>query len=325
MKTYQLTPARWISGGLLLVVFVVLALWPTMNQGSYTVTLFTDMMRYAILTVAWMIFSGPTNYMSLAVAAFYGVGFYIAAVANGPLPFAVTIIIAGVASYIVAFLVGALTLRLRGVYFCIFTFALTLLVSNVVLEVERLVTGTRGRFVATETSEAAYYAMFIVAVFTLAMAAMIRRSRYGLALQSIGEYEEAAAHSGINIVWTKVLVFAASAIPMGMAGAIIATQRAYIDPGIAFSLQSSFLPVLMALFGGMMNLLGPVIGAAVFTYIQELLLTRFPDLYMLIFGAVLILAIVFMPNGIIGLALQAWGKIRGGRRAATEGGPSAPA
>lgn len=308
----------------MLAIFVLLALLPTINQG-YTVTLFTDILRYAILTVAWMIFAGPTNYMSLATAAFYGVGFYIAAVANDPLPFALTIIIAGVASGFVALLVGALTLRLRGVYFCIFTFALTLLVSNVVLEVERLVTGTRGRFVAVETTEAAYYGMFIVAVFTLLMAVLIRRSRYGLALQSIGEYEEAASHSGINVVRTKVLIFAMSSIPMGMAGAIIATQRTYIDPGIAFSLQSSFLPVLMALFGGMANLVGPVIGAAIFTYIQELLLTEFPDLYMLIFGAVLILAIVFMPNGVVGLAMQAWNKIKGVRRAAVEGGPSAPA
>ena len=169
----------------------------------------TDILRYAILTVAWMIFSGPTNYMSLATAAFYGVGFYIAAVLNGPLPFAADIIVAGAVSFVVALLVGALTLRLKGVYFCIFTFALTLLVNNVVLEVERLVTGTRGRFVETETVHAAYYAMFIVAIVTIVVAAMIRRSRYGLALQSIGEYEEAAAHSGINVVRTKVLVFAA--------------------------------------------------------------------------------------------------------------------
>ena len=91
---------------------------------------------------------------------------------------------------------------------------------------------------------------------------------------------------------------------MGMAGAIIATRRTYIDPGIAFNLNTSFLPVLMAMFGGMGNLVGPVIGAAVFTYVGELLLTTFPDLFMLIFGVVLILAIVFMPNGILGLAQQ---------------------
>jgi branched-chain amino acid transport system permease protein len=147
------------------------------------------------------------------------------------------------------------------------------------------------------------------------IAIVIRRSRYGLALQSIGEHEEAAAHSGINIVRTKVLVFAVSSITMGMAGAIIATRRTYIDPGIAFNLNTSFLPVLMALFGGMTNLVGPVIGAAVFTLIGDELLTTFPDLYMLLFGAVLILAMLFMPNGIVGLLQTIWGKIRGGRRA----------
>ena len=102
---------------------------------------------------------------------------------------------------------------------------------------------------------------------------------------------------------------------MGMAGAIIATRRTYIDPYIAFNLNTSFLPVLMAMFGGMGNLVGPVLGAAVFTYIGELLLTRFPDLYMLIFGVVLIVAIMFMPNGILGLAQDIWRKMRGGRRA----------
>lgn len=314
MDTFALTKSRIASLAVLLVVFVVLGLLPTMTEG-YLVTLITDIMRYAVLTVAWVIFSGPTGYMSLATAAFYGLGFYIAAVFNGPLPFAVVIIISGVASFIIALLIGALTLRLRGVYFTIFTFAVVLLVNNVVLEVERLVTGTRGRFVETETTQAAFYAMFVVALATLLTAVLIRRSRYGLALQSIGEYEEAAAHSGINVVWTKVLVFATSSIFMGMAGSIIATRRTYIDPGIAFNMTTSFLPVLMAMFGGMGNLVGPVIGAAVFTYVGEALLTRFPDLYMLIFGVVLILAIVFMPAGILGLGQQLWRRMKGGRRA----------
>jgi branched-chain amino acid transport system permease protein len=314
MKTTTFTKNNIFAVAVPLVAFVVLGLVPTMTQG-YAVTLLTDIMRYAILTVGWLIFSGPTGYMSLATAAFYGIGFYAAAVFNGPVPFAVAIIIAGAAAYVVALLVGALTLRLRGVYFCIFTFALTLLVSKVVSEVERIVTQTRGRFVETETTNAAFYAMFAVAVLTITIALAIRRSRYGLALQSIGEHEEAAAHSGINVVRTKVLIFGASAITMGMAGAIIATRRTYIDPGIAFNLNTSFLPVLMALFGGMGNLVGPVIGAAVFTLVGDALLTSFPDLYMLLFGVVLILAMLFMPNGIVGLLQMVWGKIRGGRRA----------
>jgi len=166
------------------------------------------------------------------------------------------------------------------------------------------------------------------------VALLLRRSRYGLALQSIGEYEEAAAHSGINVVRTKVLTFALSAVFMGMAGAIIATRRSYIDPYIAFDLNNSFLPVLMAMFGGMGNLVGPLIGAGIFTYLQDLLISRFPDLFMLIFGAILILAILFMPNGILGVAQDVWKRIRGGgggkqpaapTEGDTEGGRRAPA
>lgn len=314
MKTTTFSKTRIVSLAVLVVIFVVLALLPTITEG-YWITRVSDYMRYAILTVAWVIFSGPSGYMSLATAAFYGLGFYIAAVANGPVPFAGVIIIAGIVSFVVALGIGALTLRLRGVYFTMFTFAVVLLINNVVLEVERLVTGTRGRFVQTETQAVAYYAMFAVVVITLVSAYMIRRSRHGLALQSIGEYEEAAAHSGINVVRTKVIIFATSTVFMAMAGAIIATRRTYIDPGIAFGMNTSFLPVLMAMFGGMGNLIGPVIGAVVFTELGDQLLTKFPDLYMLIFGLVLILSITFMPNGILGLGQQVWRRMRGGRRA----------
>jgi branched-chain amino acid transport system permease protein len=298
--------------------------------GSYWITRLSEYMRYAILTIGWVLFSGPTGYMSLATAAFYGLGFYMAAILNGPLPFAAVIVISGILAFIVAAAIGALTLRLKGVYFCIFTFAVVLLINNVVLEVERLVTSTRGRFVETESVSTAFYAMLIVLVLTIASAMYIRRSRYGLALQSIGEHEEAAAHSGINVVRTKVLLFAASAIFMGMAGAIMATRRSYIDPGIAFSMETSFLPVLMAMFGGMGNLVGPVLGAVGFTALKDWLITAYPDLFMLIFGVVLIVAIVFMPNGILGVAQQAWRFIRKRRAGPGEthdgkGGRRAPA
>jgi branched-chain amino acid transport system permease protein len=316
---------------IMVVIFIILALLPTLIPGSYWITRISEYMRYAILTIGWVLFSGPTGYMSLATAAFYGLGFYTAAILNGPLPFAAVIIIAGILAFGLAAAIGALTLRLRGVYFCIFTFAVVLLINNVVLEVERLVTQTRGRFVETESVSTAFYAMLIVFAVTVVAAMYIRRSRYGLALQSIGEHEEAAAHSGINVVRTKVLMFAASAIFMGMAGAIMATRRSYVDPGIAFSMETSFLPVLMAMFGGMGNLIGPVLGAVGFTALKDYLITAYPELFMLIFGVVLIVAIVFMPNGILGVAQQAWRYVRKKRRAGPgktpteKGGRRAPA
>lgn len=314
MNTRGFTTSRIVILAVALVALVFLALMPQWYRGYY-ITLLVDVLKFVVLTVAWVMFSGPSGYMSLAIAAFYGLGFYIAAIFSGDIPFFLIIIVAGVVAFFGAGLVGALTLRLRGVYFAIFTFGLVELARNVVLEVERAVTGTRGRFVQTVPTTTVFYAILMLTVLTLLVAFLLKRSRYGLALQSIGQYEEAAAHSGIDVVRIKVLTFALSASFMGMAGSIIATRRTYIDPGIAFDLNHSFLPVLMAMFGGMSNLVGPVIGAAVFTYIGEILLTRFPDLYMLIFGIVLVIAILFMPNGIIGVAQQAWSKIRGGHRA----------
>jgi branched-chain amino acid transport system permease protein len=318
METHRPTLKTYLTLAVLAVILVVLVILPLpqIAGGKYVVTLFVDIMKFVVLTVAWVIFSAPTGYMSLGTAAFYGTGFYVAALLSGTVPFPAIILLAGAFSFVLALAVGALTLRLRGVYFAIFTFGTVELVRLVVMEVERAISKTRGRFVVTEKTETVYWAMLAVVVLTLLTAVLIRRSRHGLALRSIGEYEEAAAHSGINVTRSKVIAFAVSAIFMGMAGAIIATRRTYVDPGIAFNLSHSFLPVLMALFGGMAFLAGPVIGAIIFTYLGETLLTEFPELYMLIFGLVLIAAILFLPNGVLGLVQQLWRRIRkGGTRA----------
>jgi branched-chain amino acid transport system permease protein len=304
-KLPRLTPTKYVSLAVMAVLFVFLAVLPLWYEG-YKLTLLSEIMKFVILTVAWVMFSAPSGYMSLATAAFYGLGFYVAAVFSGQIPFLVIIITAGVVGFVVALLVGALTLRLRGVYFCIFTFGLVLLVDQVVREVERVVSGTRGRMVHTQPAEVVYWAILGVCILTLVVAWLVKRSRHGLALASVGQHEEAAAHSGINVVRTKVFVFALSAVFMAMAGAVIGTRTGYVDPGMAFSLNQSFLPVLMALFGGMYTLVGPVVGAVVFTFLRERLLTTFPELFMIIFGLVMIIAVLFLPNGIVGLVQQMW-------------------
>jgi branched-chain amino acid transport system permease protein len=86
----------------------------------------------------------------------------------------------------------------------------------------------------------------------------------------------------------------------------MATKWTYIDPGIAFNPFYSFMPVLMAIFGGVGQLFGPVIGAVIFTYLEEFLITRFPELYMLIFGSVMVGAILYLPDGVVGLIQKLW-------------------
>jgi branched-chain amino acid transport system permease protein len=186
-----------------------------------------------------------------------------------------------------------------------FTFGLVELLLHFILWWEVNITGTTGRVVPTVGNTTVYYLMLMIFAILMLTAYSIRHSKFGLALQSIGECEEAAAHTGINVTSLKTITFAISAFFMGAAGAIMATRWTYIDPRIAFNPLISFMPVLMAIFGGMGQLYGPIIGATIFTYLEEFLITRFPYYYMLIFGFIMVFAILYLPNGLVGL-IQRW-------------------
>jgi branched-chain amino acid transport system permease protein len=304
----------WVPG-LLLIVLLLLAALPHYRSG-YTVVLVASILMFIILTVSWAIFN-TTGYLSLAPAVFFGVGIYTAAVLGMELPLPVVVVLGGVVSSCLALVVGAVTLRLRGIYFAIFTFGLVELVKNALLwwEIER--TGTRGRFVVLVDNNTIYYVMLAILVMTVLTAYFIRRSRYGLALQSIGEDEGAALHAGIHVTALKIVTYAVSAVFMGAAGAIWATQLTYIDPFISFNLNYSFLPILMAIFGGMGQLYGPILGAAVFAYLREVLITEFPYQYMLILGIILLVTILFLPDGLVGLIERASRRAFGGQYANT--------
>jgi branched-chain amino acid transport system permease protein len=298
--------------GLLLLILAALVTAPLYTSG-YFVVLVSSILMYIVLAVSWALFSGPTGYLSLASAAFFGAGIYTSAIVGGGLPLPIVILLGGLVSFCLALLVGALTLRLRGTYFAIFTFGLVEILLHFTLWWEVNISGTTGRVVPSVDNTTVYYAMLVVFVVLMLTTYFIRRSKFGLALQSIGENEEAAAHSGVNVTLLKVTSFAISAFFMGAAGAVMATRWTYIDPTIAFNPLLSFMPVLMAIFGGMGQLYGPVIGAAFFTLLKEYLTTTLAkqglgELYMLIFGIVLVAAILFLPKGVVGLIQKWWGK-----------------
>lgn len=283
-----------------IVALLLLISLPSYASG-YRVIFVTNILMYVVLTLSWVIFSGPTGYISLATAAFFGVGVYTSAVLSGSLSLPIVILIGSLVSFCLAFVVGALTLRLRGMYFTMFTFALVQLINNFAHWYEVNITGTVGRLVLALDSTIIYYSILIVFCLVLIASYLIKRSRFGLALQSIGESEEAAAHSGINVTLVKVTTFAISAFFMGAVGAVMAMRWTYVDPPTAFDIRLSFMPLLMAIFGGMGNLFSPIIGSSIFAYLEEILTTKFPYYYMLLFGGAMLLVIVFMPHGIEGV------------------------
>lgn len=296
------------STGILALLLVFLATLP-LYSSIYLVVLLTRIFMYIILAVSWTMFSAPTGNISLATAAFFGVGVYASAVIGYAMPLIAVVVVGGLASFCLAFFVGALTLRLKGIYFVMFTFGLVELLLNFILWWEVNITGTTGRVVPNAGNNMVYFILLVIIVTLCLLVFLLQRSRYGLALQGLGTSEEAAAHTGVNVTALKVTAFALSAFFMGAAGAIMATRWTYIDPKIAFNPHLSFLPVLMAIFGGTSKLYGPIIGAAIFTYMEEFLITRFPYHYMLIFGIIMVLVILYMPGGVVVFFKGVWNRL----------------
>lgn len=305
---------RWLSPTILILLLLFLVALPVYVPSEYTVILISNILMYVVLTLSWAIFSGPTGYISLAPAAFFGVGVYASALLSSDLPLWVVVPIGGAASSILAYLVGSLTLRLRGMYFTMFTFGLVELIRNSLHWWEVNITGTVGRVIISAENTTVFYAMVVIFLVVLFTSYLIRGSKFGLALRSIGETEEAAAHSGVNVNRVKVAIFAVSAFFMGATGATMSMRWTYIDPTEAFNIQYSFMPVLMAIFGGMGHLYAPVTGAAIFSLLEEILTTKSPHYYMLLFGLTLLVVIRFMPYGLEGMIEKWRTKIRASLR-----------
>lgn len=300
MNSIRAIPKRYFSPLLLLLVLILLATMPQYVP-PYIVILFISIFMYVILTVSWNAFCGPTGYISLATAAFFGIGVYTSAILQA-LPLPVVIIIAGLVSLLLSFLVGWATLRLRGMYFAIFTFGLSELFRYTMKWYEVNITRTVGRWLPMQNDATVYYYMLGILFVTLLTAYLIRRSRFGLALQSIGQAEEASAHVGINVNMVKIVTFAITCFFMGAAGTVMATRWSYIDPALAFNPSVTFFTVIMVLVGGWKSTLwGPIVGATLLTVLSDTVLAKLPNLTMFLFGAILVVVIMFLPNGLMGI------------------------
>ena len=286
--------------GLFVLLLVFVVTFPLYAR-AYDVRVLTIVLVYVILAVSWAMFSGTTGYMSLAPAAFFGLGIYSMATLQNYLPFPVIIVTGGLVAFALALPVGLVTLRLRGIYFAIFTFGLVVFLGELVQYLEATIWLKHGQAIIPIDNEILLYTIFGLAVVTVLAIYFIRRSRYGLALQSIGGNEEAAEHMGINTTRLKVLIFAISSAFMGAAGVITAPHLIYVNANIAFSLFYSFMPILMAVFGGMGHLYGPIVGAVIFGYLEKMLRAQLYQYFMLGFGIILVVVILFLPNGIAGL------------------------
>jgi branched-chain amino acid transport system permease protein len=280
--------------------FGVCALLPFGDNG-YWLGLGVTIAMFTALATSWALFSGPTHYISLATAAFFGVGPYVTGLGIDTLPFWVLVGLAGLIGAVLAALVGLATLRLSGVYFVIFTLGLAELVRQVITWVQNN-TGQKGLYVLTDLDEAGIYWWLLglaAAVFLTGW--LIGRSRLGFALRIIGDDETVAAHSGINTARAKILLFMVPGAVAAMTGAILAPRYVYIEPSLAFAPILSFQVVIMALLGGASRLWGPLVGVIPFTFLLEAVSSNFPNQTTLVIGLAFLVIVYLLPNGFVGL------------------------
>ena len=276
-----------------------------MVASGYHLALGISLLYFTVLATAWALFSGPTHYISLATAAFFGIGAYTTAVLTDFLPWPLVLLAAASVGVVVALVVGLSTLRLSGIYFVIFSFGLAELIRQLVAWYEINIHGSVGRYIfADTTSEGIYWRLLALVVMVLGAGWLIRHSRLGLAVRVIGQDETVARHCGIDTTRAKLALFAVSAAFMTVTGAVMAPRWTYIDPAIAFNPVLSFEVVIMALFGGAGTLFGPLLGAVPLVLLFEVLIATFPNYFSIVLGAVFVLIVYGLPNGVIGL-LQA--------------------
>jgi branched-chain amino acid transport system permease protein len=298
-----------IWSGALAALVAALAALPLL-LGSYHLALGISLLSYTVLATAWALFSGPTRYISLATVAFFGIGAYTVGVLGEVLPWALVLAIAGAIGTAVALVVGLSTLRLSGMYFVIFTFGLAELIRQLVTWYEVNIHRSVGRYVFVDVTQAAiYWQLLALTVLVFLVGWLIGRSRLGLALRVIGEDEVVARHCGIDTTWAKLALFAVSAAFTTVTGAVMAPRWTYIDPAIAFNPMISFQVVIMALLGGVGRLFGPLVGVVPLVLLFEVLSANFPNSYSILLGAVFMLIVYVVPNGVAGLITAGWSRL----------------
>ena len=283
----------------LVLVLAAAALALPFVGSEFAVSLALTCLMYASLSSSWALFCGSTGYLSLATAAFFGLGAYSGALVLGQLPWLLVIVIGAAVAAVTAIVMGAAVLHLRGTYFAVLTFGMTELIRHAVTYWEKRVTGTVGRvLVDVPERETVYFTVLALTLLAIVVAIVVRRSRFGLAMAGIGADEQRAQTLGVDTRLVKIGGFAISASFAGAIGAAMSVRWTYIDPATVFSPFIGFQTVLIALIGGAATLWGPLLAAVVFSLLAETLRLSMPQVYMMSLGLLLILSVLYLPGGL---------------------------
>ena len=298
--------------------FLLLSTLPLLVQSNhYILQVFTHALLLSALALAWNLL-GISGSISLGHAAFFGVGAYGSALLGLDMGLSswMSIPLAGLIATGLGLTMGLICLRLRGAYFALATLAFVEIPWVITDNWNALTHGSLGLVGISglpslsigslhvdfgSSITVSYYLIFAYFLIVLSLVTVVFRSNIGLALQAIREEEVAAEAVGIHVNKYRLLSLLMSAFFTGVCGACYAHLVRYIEPGLVYGLHFSAVPMIFAICGGRFTILGPAVAAIVIYPMDQFVFhPLLPAGHEFLYGAVLILTVLFMPNGFWG-------------------------
>jgi branched-chain amino acid transport system permease protein len=297
-----------------LAVAALLALVPLLPLSSYLMHIFILVIMWAVIGMAWNLLGGFTGLVSFGHAAFFGLGAYSAGVVYqslgwsgwGGLPISVVVVT------IFSLVMGFVVLRLRGPYFNLSTLAIGEVLRVTAQNLDKLTQGDLGILIKQRSwtdKQNFYWVILLMALGTYYVVKALVGSRRGYYFVAIREDQDAAESLGIDTTLNKTIALTVSGVLTGLAGAFYFNYMGYIDPKVVFDLPGiSILAIMIVMVGGAATLTGPLVGSLIMVLLAEWVrsIPKLGAAHMSVFGVLLILIIIFLPNGLVG----DFGKIR---------------
>lgn len=296
------------SNAFLLVLVACIATLPLFGE-SYALRLGTIACMYGILALSWTIVGGFAGYPSFATAAFFGFGAYAAGVLIGKgFSLMAAVAIAGVFSFVLAAVLGAALLRLRGHYFAIASLSLMEVLRELVNNATDLTGGGMGLNIPVGASSGVlaeatlfFYLMWALLLSATVMVLIVAGTKLGFGLACIRQNETAANMIGLNATLYKSVAFGLSACFVGAAGGVYAAWVHYIDPSDVFDILYSVKPIVMALIGGLGSPLGALVGALVYLGLEEVVWRNYIQIHSGVLGVLIVILLLFLPHGLMSI------------------------
>ena len=312
-------PGFWLNVLLVTLggVVVILLGDDTLRETAFTILMFIA------LASSLNILMGFTGYVNFGHIVFFGLGGYFGffLISEWGWPIYIAMIAGGCLSVVLALVVGAAVLRLRGAYFALATIGINEAARAFVANFQPF-GGATGLFVnfsaydkyggAGEALWWIFILLWLVTIATVVVSYLVKHSRFGLGLIAIREDEDAAMVMGVKSPWDKTKAFALSAFFPGLVGTLYFFKNGNVEPEDAFRFQMSLEILVMVMLGGRGMLLGPVLGTIGYERLRGYLLTSglFKDLHLALSGLILLLIVLFVPGGAVGWLREHFPKFR---------------